>query len=184
MKSLIKGYGTEKRLGTAALRHEDVWRSGCTDPRFLNLGTSWMRWPPSRPDRFTPREWAPGTRWIGWVDPRAVLDDTEKWKFLTLTGLQLRPLDHSARRQSLYRLLYRGSWCVVMAHYRVGMIGKLVCAILRMNYKLYWGGGGLLLIDDDDWHFYLVSCLGSDFIRKYNSYVIASEYLFWAVKRF
>jgi hypothetical protein len=26
-----------------ALRHDDVWRSGCTDPRFLDLGTSW-RW--------------------------------------------------------------------------------------------------------------------------------------------
>jgi hypothetical protein len=24
-----------------ALRHEDVWRNGCIDPRFLHLGTSW-----------------------------------------------------------------------------------------------------------------------------------------------
>jgi hypothetical protein len=24
-----------------ALRHEDVWGSGCIDPRFLDLGTSW-----------------------------------------------------------------------------------------------------------------------------------------------
>jgi hypothetical protein len=33
----------------------------------------------SSPGRFTPRERAPGTRWIGgWVDPRAGLDDVEK----------------------------------------------------------------------------------------------------------
>jgi hypothetical protein len=24
-----------------ALRHEDVWGSGCIDPSFLDLGTSW-----------------------------------------------------------------------------------------------------------------------------------------------
>jgi hypothetical protein len=33
----------------------------------------------SRPGRFTPRERAAGTIWIGgWVDPRASLDDVEK----------------------------------------------------------------------------------------------------------
>jgi hypothetical protein len=35
-------------------------------------------------------EKAPGTRWIGgWVDPRAGLDDMEKWKLLTPPGLEL-----------------------------------------------------------------------------------------------
>jgi hypothetical protein len=39
----------------------------------------------SRPCRFTP-----GTHFIGGlVDPRAGLDDMEKWKFLTLPGLEL-----------------------------------------------------------------------------------------------
>jgi hypothetical protein len=34
------------------------------------------------PGRFTPRERAPGTHWIGgWVDPRAVLDAVVKRKF-------------------------------------------------------------------------------------------------------
>jgi hypothetical protein len=28
-------------LTNQALRHEDVWRSGCIDPHFLDLGTSW-----------------------------------------------------------------------------------------------------------------------------------------------
>jgi hypothetical protein len=30
-------------LSNLALRHEDVWGSGCKDPRILDLGTSW-RW--------------------------------------------------------------------------------------------------------------------------------------------
>jgi hypothetical protein len=40
------------------------------------------------------------------VDPRASLDDLEKRKFLTLPGLELRPLGRPARSQSLYRLRY------------------------------------------------------------------------------
>jgi hypothetical protein len=43
------------------------------------------------------------------VDPRAGLDDLEKRKFLTLPGLELRPLSCSVRSQSLYRLRYPGS---------------------------------------------------------------------------
>jgi hypothetical protein len=36
-------------------------------------------WSVLRPGRFTPRERAPGTHWIGgWVDPRAVLDAVVK----------------------------------------------------------------------------------------------------------
>jgi hypothetical protein len=38
------------------------------------------------------------------VNPRAGLNDTEKIKFLTLPGLELRPIGRSARSQSLYRL--------------------------------------------------------------------------------
>jgi hypothetical protein len=50
-------------------------------------------WSASRPGHFTPEEWATGTRWIGsWMDPRAGLDEMEKWKFLTPQGLELRPL--------------------------------------------------------------------------------------------
>jgi hypothetical protein len=43
------------------------------------------------------------------MDPRAGLDDLEKTKFLTLPGLELRPLGRPARSQSLYRLRYPGS---------------------------------------------------------------------------
>jgi hypothetical protein len=46
-------------------------------------------WSASRPGRFTPRERAPGTHWIGgWVGPRAVLDAVVKRKI------------HSPRRES------------------------------------------------------------------------------------
>jgi hypothetical protein len=62
---------------------------------------------PSRPGRFTPGETAPGTHWIGdWVDPRPGLDDMEKRLFLTLPGIETRPLGRPARRQSLYRVRY------------------------------------------------------------------------------
>jgi hypothetical protein len=65
----------------------------------------------SRPGRFTPEERAPGTHWIGgWVDPVAGLDDVKKKNFLSLPGLELRPLGHPARSQSLYRLRYPGSY--------------------------------------------------------------------------
>jgi hypothetical protein len=46
----------------------------------------------SRTGSFTPGEIAPGTHWIrDWVDHRAGLDDVEKKKFLTLSGLELCP---------------------------------------------------------------------------------------------
>jgi hypothetical protein len=53
---------------------------------------------------------APGTHWIGgWVGSRADLGDMKKKKFLTLPGLELRPLGRPARSQSLHRLRYPGS---------------------------------------------------------------------------
>jgi hypothetical protein len=67
-------------------------------------------WSASRPGLFTPGEGAPGTHWIGgWMGSRAGLNDVEKRKFLTLPRLQLQPLRHPARSQSLYRLRYPGS---------------------------------------------------------------------------
>jgi hypothetical protein len=50
------------------------------------------------PARFTLGERAPGTHWIGgWVDARTGLDDLERRKFLTLPGLELRPISCPAR---------------------------------------------------------------------------------------
>jgi hypothetical protein len=67
-------------------------------------------WSASRPGRFNPGDKAPGTHWIGgWVDPRAGLDEVKKRKFMTLPGLEFRPVHHPARSQLLYRLRYPGS---------------------------------------------------------------------------
>jgi hypothetical protein len=65
-----------------ALCHEGVlgeWRYSFTYSftSALDGGESWV----SRSGRFTPRERAPGTHWIGgWVDSRAVLDAVVKGK--------------------------------------------------------------------------------------------------------
>jgi hypothetical protein len=65
---------------------------------FLTSALVGGEWPASRPCRFTPGERAPDTHWIGgWVDPRAGLDDVEKRKFLTLQGLELKPIGRPAR---------------------------------------------------------------------------------------
>jgi hypothetical protein len=62
------------------------------------------------PAALPPGKESPGTHCIGgWVELSAGLDDMEKRKFLTLTGLELRPLGRPAHSQSLYRLRYPGS---------------------------------------------------------------------------
>jgi hypothetical protein len=47
------------------------------------------------------------------VGPRAGLDHVEKRKFLTLPGLELRPIAHPARSQFPYRLRYPGSLSIL-----------------------------------------------------------------------
>jgi hypothetical protein len=42
------------------------------------------------------------------------LDDVENRKFLTIPGLELRPLGRPARGQSIYRLPYSGSYDVII----------------------------------------------------------------------
>jgi hypothetical protein len=57
------------------------WGSVCISPRVLNLGTDGGEWSASRLGRFTPREEAPGTHWIGgWVGPITSLDAVVKRK--------------------------------------------------------------------------------------------------------
>jgi hypothetical protein len=52
-------------------------------PSFLSSALDGGKWSASRPGRFTPRERAPGTHWIGaWVGPTAGLDFVEKRKML------------------------------------------------------------------------------------------------------
>jgi hypothetical protein len=83
-------------------------------PRFLDLATSW-RWSASRPGRFTSRERAAGTHWIGGlVGPRASLDDIKRKSF-TLPGLELRPLSRKplASRYTVPKLLIRERYYVL-----------------------------------------------------------------------
>jgi hypothetical protein len=53
-------------LTNQALCHEDVWESGCIDPRILDFGTSWSRVSASRRGHFNPHTHSIG----GWVGPR------------------------------------------------------------------------------------------------------------------
>jgi hypothetical protein len=72
---------------------------------FLTSALVGGEWLISRPVRFTPRESAPGTDWIGgWVGPRASLGEVTRIKILPLPGLELRPSGRPARSQSLYWL--------------------------------------------------------------------------------
>jgi hypothetical protein len=74
---------------------------------FLTSALLGGEWSASRLCRCTPRERTPGIHWIvGWVGPRARLDDVEKKKFLTLRGLEPWPHDHPARSQSLITQIY------------------------------------------------------------------------------
>jgi hypothetical protein len=51
----------------------DVWIYN-----FLTLALARGEWSASGPGRFTTGKMAPDTDWIGWVDPRAGLDDVEE----------------------------------------------------------------------------------------------------------
>jgi hypothetical protein len=65
---------------------------------FLTSALVGGEWSTSSPGRFNAEERAPGTHWIGgWVYLRAGLDNLENRKFLTLPGLELRPLGRPAR---------------------------------------------------------------------------------------
>jgi hypothetical protein len=52
-------------LTNYALRHEDVWGSGCIEPGFFTPAIVGGEWSYSRPGRFTPEERPIGTHWIG-----------------------------------------------------------------------------------------------------------------------
>jgi hypothetical protein len=76
---------------------------------FLTSALVGGEWSASRPGPLYHRE----KSWIGgWVGPGAGLDDVERRKFLTLPGLEQRPLCRPARSQSLYRLSYPGARCI------------------------------------------------------------------------
>jgi hypothetical protein len=55
-------------------------------------------WSVSHPGRITPGERSPLYSLLGgWLDPRAGLDDIEKRKFLTVSGIEIRYIDYAIR---------------------------------------------------------------------------------------
>jgi hypothetical protein len=68
------------------------------------------------------------------VDASDGLDDVEKRKFLTVPGLELRPLGRPARRQSVYQLCYLISDCMENKHYKYIII--IIITIIFVNLLL------------------------------------------------
>jgi hypothetical protein len=81
-------------LTNYAPHHEGVWRSGCIDPHFLDLGISW-RWVDSSTARpLYPRgksPWYPLDRWLGGSQSRFGRRGEEK----ILDSTEIRNLTHS-----------------------------------------------------------------------------------------
>jgi hypothetical protein len=71
------------------------------------------------------------------VDPRADLDDVEKRKFLTISGLELRPLGRPARSQLLYRLRYRGGGMELTTHLQLVSRSRMVYLYLYSPIRLH-----------------------------------------------
>jgi hypothetical protein len=63
------------------------------------------------------------------VDPRAGLDDVEKRRFLTVPGLELRPLGRPSRSRSLNRLRSAGSA-------KIGLVRPFIW--VRMDSRKRW----------------------------------------------
>jgi hypothetical protein len=99
-----------------APRHEGVlgeWR--CNSTHSLTSALDWDESSASRAGRFTPRERATGTHWIGgWVGPRTVLDAVVKRK-IPSPRRESKPRTPIVQpvAESLYRLSYHGSYACI-----------------------------------------------------------------------
>jgi hypothetical protein len=117
---------------------------------FLTSALAGGEWPASRPCHFPPPggEKFPGTNWIGGkVDPRVSLDCTKKYKFLTLPGLELRPLCRLGRSHSLCWLHYRGDrmhtikinivfvWNLLLYKTNLGHFSARTCELKLLQFK-------------------------------------------------
>jgi hypothetical protein len=72
-------------------------------PVYLSLALVGDEWSALRPGRFSFRERAPGTHWIGgWMGPRTNLNDVEKRKICPYRDWNSDPSGHPPRNQSLY----------------------------------------------------------------------------------
>jgi hypothetical protein len=82
------------------------------------LALDGSEWSVSRPDRFTPGERAPGTRWIGgWVGPqRRSGRGGEEKNSQPPPGIERWNPDRPARSPALYWLSYHGSTEVLLKY--------------------------------------------------------------------
>jgi hypothetical protein len=82
--SSVRSVKVKVKLSLCLTKHHAMktyWGSGCIAPLILDLGTRWRWVVIFTPGRFTPRERAPGTHWMGGrVGLGAVLDAVVKRK--------------------------------------------------------------------------------------------------------
>jgi hypothetical protein len=86
-------------------------------------------WSASCPGRFTPREKAPGTHWIGgWVDPRAVLDPAVKRKIPSTSRESRVLICGKASEYSVQHNFLR----IVSSIHRAHASGTGICQLLKL----------------------------------------------------
>jgi hypothetical protein len=118
---VIKGKSKGKVVSVSFLTEKHAikaywgkWRYSATHS--LTSEIDGDEWSASRIGRFTPRERAPGTHWIGgWVGPRAVLDAVVKRKTLS-------PCRDSNPRSSHSRIWYISRRCTMSVTIPYGSI--------------------------------------------------------------
>jgi hypothetical protein len=107
---------------------------------FLTSALGEGEWLASWPSRFTPRERAPSTHWIGgWVAHRASLDTMLKRRVPTpLPGIEPRSSNHPACSWSLYQLNYPGSVSKYVSFAKFWMVrGKQMKWIFMKQCYMY-----------------------------------------------
>jgi hypothetical protein len=104
-RTFLTHYRCFFKLSTSPWRRIEEWMYSST--HYLISALDGGEWSVSRPVRFTPRERAPGTHWIGgWVGPRFVLGAVVK-RNIPSPRRELNLKTPTA--WSLYRLSYHGT---------------------------------------------------------------------------
>jgi hypothetical protein len=90
---------------TASERHVGEWMCRSIFSRSMTLVESGLSF--SRPGRFTAVERTPGIHCTGgWVEPKTVMEEVERRKFLALSGLQDRPIGQAIK---LYCIIFKAA---------------------------------------------------------------------------
>jgi hypothetical protein len=104
----------------------------------LNSALDGGEWSASRPGRFTPRERAPGTHWVGgWVGSRAVLDAMVKRKIPSLRQESnqrtpiVQPVVQHYTDWAITAHLERNMYCCMLSPSVCLVIGKLSYFLLH-----------------------------------------------------